>query len=174
MTNIEELGFNEVHQYDIEELIDLQKKQELRKANATVVNKFTGEVRPFRSMANPGNYHDATINTEESVTDTSEYEPLETTIERCSRSGYLAEYMAKMKLYDQQNAVEEDPNDFSFEPSPVETPGFDLSDAKERETEIVNSLSGVESAGKSYEEPRKSDAISELASADASSNEVSE
>lgn len=167
MTNIEELGFNEAHQYDIEELIDLQKKQELRKANATVVNKFTGEVRPFRSMSNPGNYHDATINTEESVTDTSEYEPLETTIERCSRSGYLAEYMAKMKLYDQQNAIEEDPNDFSFEPSPVETPGFDLSDAKERETEIINSLKNT-----SVSELSESDATSELASANASSSDA--
>lgn len=140
MSNIEELGFNEPRQYDIEELIKLKDEQEVRKANAVVVNKFTGEVKPFRSMANPGNYHDASINTEESVTDTSEYEPLETTIERCSRSGFLREYMAKMEALDKQNAMDEDPNDFDFEPSPVETPGFDLSDAKALETELVNKL----------------------------------
>lgn len=167
MTNVEELGFNEPHQYDIEELIKLKDEQEARKAKAVVINKFTGEVRPFRSMMNPGNYHDSTINTEESVTDASEYESLETTIERCSRSGFLRDYMAKMALYDEQNAVEENPNDFSFEPSPVETPGFDLSDAKERETDIINSLKNTQ-----VSEPSKSNATSELASANASSSEA--
>lgn len=140
MTNIEELGFNEPRQYDIEELIKLKDEQEARKAQSIVINKFTGEIRPFRSMSNPGNYHDASIITEESVTDTSEYEPLETTIERCSRSGYLREYMSRIEMYDKENALEEDPNDFDFKPSPIETPGFDLSDAKSLETELVNEL----------------------------------
>lgn len=138
-TNIEKLGFNEPHQYNIEELIALKVARDEKKANAQVVDKFTGEIKRFRSMSNPGNYHDATIITQESVTDTSEYEPLETTIEKCSRSGFLAEYMKREKLLDNSNALNEDVNDFNFTPSPVEQPGFDLSQAKELEHEMLNS-----------------------------------
>lgn len=140
MTNIEDLGFNESHQYDIEELIALRDIELKKQKEAIVINKFTGEVRPFRSMANPGNYHDSTVIVAPSDTDTSEYEPLETTIERCSRSGYLKEYMAKMELLDKQNALDEDPSDFDFAPDEVERPGYDISDARESLANIEEDL----------------------------------
>lgn len=166
MSNIEELGFNEPHQYDIEELIAIKAEEIAKQKKATVIDKFTGEIRRYRSMSNPGNYHDATVIVEPSVTDTSDYEPLETTIERCSRSGYLRDYMARMKAYDEANAVDEDPNNFDFEPSPVETPGFDLSDAKEHEAEILEAFQKSP-----VSEVSKGDATSELASANASPSE---
>lgn len=168
MSNIEELGFNEPHQYDIEELIEVKKKQDAANAKIQIVDKFTGEVRRFRSMSNVGSFQDHTVVIEPSVTDTSDYEPLETTIERCSRSGYLREYMEREKILDKSNALDEDPNDFDFEPSPVETPGFDLTDAKELETQMIDNLKGTPGS-----EASEGDAISEPASADASPSEPS-
>lgn len=168
LTNIEKLGFNIPHQYTLEELIDLKKQQEERQLNAKVVDKFTGEVRRYRSMANPGNYDDGTIIVEPSETDVSEYEPLETTIEKCQRSGYLRDYMARQKLMDEQDAMSEDPNDFDFEPSPVEQPGFDLSQAKELETEIVKSLKNTPTS-KASESAKEE----KLATTTTSSNEPS-
>lgn len=159
-TNIEKLGYNEPHQYDIEELIELQNQQLQRQKKASVVDKFTGEVKRYRSMANPGNYDDGTIIVAPSETDTSEYEPIETTIERCSRTGYLRDYMAKMKAYDKENVVDNNSDNFDFEPDIIETPGFDLADAKEKETEIIEQIKRNSNA-----------ATSEPASADVSSNE---
>lgn len=164
-SNIEKLGFTEWKQLDIEELIALKEAQEVKKANAQVIDKFTGEIKRYRSMANPGNYHDATIITEESMTDTSNYEPIETTIEKCSRSGFLAEYMAREKLNDKESALDEDINDFSnLNPSPVDMSGFDLSQAKEMETEIINTIKEAqlnEASATTTSEPVSKETVSE-------------
>lgn len=165
-TNTEKLGYNEPYQYDMEELIAFQKEQLERQKNARVVNKFTGEVRRFRSTLNAGNYDDGTIIVEPSDTDTSDYEPLETTIERCSRSGYLQEYVRRMQLADSEVLVDNDPNNFDFEPDIIETSGFDLADAKEKETEILNQLNKTP-----VSEVSKGAATSEPASANASPSE---
>lgn len=166
-TNAEKLGYNEPHQYTIDELIELQEKQLQRQKNARVINSLTGEVCRFKTNLDRGTYDDGTIIVNPSETDVSSYEPLETTIERCSRSGYLAEYMKQMQVNSSQNPVDEDVNNFDFEPGYEQTPGLDLSDAKEFETQTLSKQTIQNSKASEGE------ATSELASANASPSEAS-
>lgn len=119
----------------LEEAPDLVKEQE-KNNSQPVVDSYTGEIRRYRSAGALGTFCKKEICTEPTETDSKMYEPLETTIEKCSRAPALRQLMMNEAMFTDGSPDPDMDKDFD------ETlrSGYDITDAAETMQQIGDAL----------------------------------
>ena len=106
-------------------------------------NKFTGEVMPFRTQFQKSDYSDNEVIEGESLTDTSDYEDINTTIDKCARAGLITQL--EQAYYQGDSAQSFDDYD------ETQDSDYDISQAKqtlnEFQEQVLNSSQGEKQGG---------------------------
>lgn len=122
-------------QLKLDEAPKLIEEQE-KNNHSTVINEFTGEIYQFRSLNALGSYCCKEICTEPSETDSKMYEPLETTIEKCSRGPALRQFMKNQDII--VDGYPDPDLDKDFDVTMAQ--GYDVADTYEPLTEISEAM----------------------------------
>lgn len=144
-----------VKDYQYYENIKLEQAPSLVEALKTnnskeVVDDFTGEICRFRTPYCLGSYCHKEVCTEPTETDSKMYEPLETTIEKCSRAPALRALMKNQMLFSDGTPNPDLDKDFDE----TMTSGYDIADASESMQKIGEAIA----TPKTKSEAKRSDA----------------
>lgn len=117
-----------------------------------IINKHTGEVMRYRTSFNAGNFCDNTEIKGESMTDVTEFETVQDTINRCMRGKLIRDIASQFEFRDDERAHNFDNYDITQEP------GFDLVDGVNAVNEINERLKKSNSGAEPKNEVNEADA----------------